>query len=123
VISLPTSVRDVEDTVPVLPVKSTVAVPVEIKYTDDPEVNLSRKKQLFAYIVLCEEALNFRCPFGIIYFPEQNRSIRLTASEGDRVSVIKDLEKIWEMFRTESLPRRAPEWKCHYCEVKRYCWT
>ena len=45
------------------------AVPVEIKYTDDPEVNLSRKKQLFAYIVLCEEALKLKCPFGIIYFP------------------------------------------------------
>jgi CRISPR-associated exonuclease Cas4 len=98
-------------------------VPVEIKYTDDPEVNLSRKKQLFAYMLLCEQALGQECPFGILYFPDQNRSVRLTATEGDKVAVIKDLEQIWGMFRTESLPRRAPEWKCNYCEVKRYCWT
>lgn len=99
------------------------AIPVEIKYTDDPEVNLSRKKQLFAYIVLCEEALKLKCSFGIMYFSKQNRSLTLTASESDKLSVIKDLEKIWSMLRTESLPRRAPEWKCNYCEVKRYCWT
>jgi CRISPR-associated exonuclease Cas4 len=98
-------------------------VPVEIKYSDDTEANLSRKKQIFAYILLCEEALNLKCPFGILYFSKQNRSIKLMPSEGDKLSVIRDLEKIWEMFRTETLPRRAPEWKCNYCEVKRYCWT
>ncbi len=97
--------------------------PVEIKYTDDAEVNLSRKKQLFAYMLLCEQALGQECPFGILYFPDQNRSVRLTATEGDKAAVIKDLEQIWGMFRTESLPRKAPEWKCNYCEVKRYCWT
>jgi len=98
-------------------------VPVEVKYTDDPEITLSRKKQLFAYILLCEQALQRDCPFGILYFPDQNRSVRLTATEGDKVAVVKDLEQIWRMFKTESLPRRAPEWKCNYCEVKRYCWT
>jgi len=97
--------------------------PVEIKYTDDAEVNLSRKKQLFAYMLLCEQALGQECSFGILYFPAQNRSVRLTATEGDKAAVIRDLEQIREMFKTESLPRRAPEWKCNYCEVKRYCWT
>jgi CRISPR-associated exonuclease Cas4 len=98
-------------------------VPVEIKYTDDPSVNLSRKKQLYAYMLLCEEALGGRCDFGVLYFSVQNISVRLTATEGDRSGVKADLESIWEMFRTESLPRRAPAWKCTYCEVKRYCWT
>lgn len=102
---------------------SSGAVPVEIKYTDNPEANLSRKKQLFAYILLCEEALNLKCPYGILYFPDQNRSIRLTATEGDKTSVLKDIEEISRMFKTETLPRKAAEWKCNYCEVKRYCWT
>lgn len=98
-------------------------VPVEIKYTDDPGANLSRKKQLFAYMLLCEEALKSKCDFGVLYFSVQNTSIRLTASEGDKESVKADLKAIWEMFSTESLPRKAPAWKCTYCEVKRYCWT
>ncbi|MEM0287760.1 MAG: Dna2/Cas4 domain-containing protein [Nitrososphaerota archaeon] len=96
---------------------------IEIKYTDTPEVTLSRKKQLLAYMLLCEQALGKKCPFGILYFPDQNYSVRLTATEGDKAAVIRDLEQIWTMFKTESLPRRAPEWKCNYCEVKRYCWT
>ena len=99
------------------------AIPVEIKYTDDPGINLSRKKQLLAYILLSEEALGLNCPFGLLYFPNQNRSLAVMATNGDRLSVLKDLEKIWAMFKTESLPRRAPDWKCKYCEVKRYCWT
>ncbi len=74
-------------------------------------------------MLLCEQALGKKCPFGILYFPDQNYSVRLTATEGDKAAVIRDLEQIWTMFKTESLPRRAPEWKCNYCEVKRYCWT
>jgi CRISPR-associated exonuclease Cas4 len=106
-----------------LTLKDGCYVPVEIKYTDDPEANLSRKKQLLAYMLLCEEALGGRCDFGVLYFSVQNTSVKLTASEGDKQAVKADLKAIWEMFRTESLPRKAPAWKCAYCEVKRYCWT
>lgn len=106
-----------------LVLKDGQAVPVEFKYTDETELTLSRRKQLTAYIVLCEEALGKKCPYGILYFTQQNLTLKVTPTEGDRAAIARDLEEIWRMFATETLPRRAPEWKCGYCEVKRYCWT
>lgn len=105
-----------------LALKDGSYVPVEMKYTDDPCVNLSRKRQLHAYMLLCDEALGGECELGILYFPIQNLSVQVRASYGDKARVKEDLKMIFEMFKTESLPRKAPVWKCGYCEVKKFCW-
>lgn len=105
----------------VLRLKNGEIIPVDIKYSDFVFAQRHWKKQLTAYSMLLDEKFNCKVSRGIIYFSEQNESLFVEITEEDKNFVLMDLEKIRELFRTESIPRKTDEGKCKYCEVIKYC--
>jgi len=96
-------------------------IPAEIKYTDYVAAYESRVKQLVAYAILLEYNYKTRVRMGILYFPIQNRQIRIDISHEDKESLMKDLEKMRRLIASEKVPPKARREACRYCEVSKYC--
>jgi len=102
-------------------VQRKTIIPIEIKYSDFVAAYRGRKKQLTAYAMLLESKYGKKVRKGILYFPEQNEQIEVEISEEDKKYVLRDLEKIRAMIKSERMPGKVEESKCKYCEVAKYC--
>ncbi len=97
------------------------AFPVDVKYTDFTEVRRNWKKQLVGYAILLEQHLNRRVNCGILYFPSQKRTIRVPISAEDKENLLKDIQRIRDLLKSEQMPRGVRREMCRYCEVAKYC--
>lgn len=107
------------DTVVIL--SSGEVFPVDVKYSDFGAVRRNWKKQLVGYSILLERHFNRRVDCGILYFPSQKRSIRVPISPEDKESLLKDVQRIRGLLKSEAMPRGARKEMCRYCEVAKYC--
>ncbi|TDA39536.1 MAG: CRISPR-associated protein Cas4 [Candidatus Methanomethylicota archaeon] len=96
-------------------------IPVEIKYTDLPEVTYGRRRQLAAYALLIDNSFRTNTRNGILYFTEQNREVFVKFTNEDKEGVLADLERIRKLIRDEKLPRKANSRRCSYCEYLKIC--
>jgi len=96
-------------------------IPVEIKYTDLPEVTYGRRRQLAAYALLIDNSFRTNTRNGILYFTEQNREVFVKFTNEDKEGVLADLERIRKLIRDEKLPRKANSKRCSYCEYLKIC--
>lgn len=105
----------------VIKLKNGKILPVEVKYSDYVTAYTSRQKQLTAYAILLENKFNQKVDTGILYFPAQNRQIKIPITHEDKKWLIADLEKIRQLILTEKVPYKSKSEKCRYCEVIKYC--
>lgn len=105
----------------VLKHKNGELLPVDIKYSDFVQVARHWKKQLTAYAMLLDFKFDTTVRKGILYFPKQKEHLGVGITEEDKKFVLRDLETIRELIRTEIVPRKVDESKCRYCEVAKYC--
>lgn len=96
-------------------------LPVEIKYTDSAQVKKHWKKQLTGYSLLLEKEFKTNVEEGLIYFPEQNETIPVNIRKQDKEHLLRDIERIRELIKSERIPRKVDEKRCGYCEVRKYC--
>jgi len=96
-------------------------IPTEIKYTDYVSAYESRVKQLVAYAILLERNYKTSVRTGILYFPIQNRQIKVAIGHEDKESLIRDLERMRRLIASEKMPPKARREACRYCEVSKYC--
>ncbi|MBO3804132.1 MAG: CRISPR-associated protein Cas4 [Candidatus Brockarchaeota archaeon] len=96
-------------------------IPVEIKYSDYVSAYGSRVKQLVAYAILLERNFEVSVRTGILYFPMQNRQIRISISHEDKRNLIADVERMRRLIASEKVPPKARREACRYCEVSKYC--
>lgn len=95
--------------------------PLDVKYSDFTAVRRNWKKQLVGYAILLEKYLDRRVDCGILYFPNQKRSIRVPISAEDKESLLKDVQRIRSLLKSEGMPRGVRKEMCRYCEVAKYC--
>jgi CRISPR-associated exonuclease Cas4 len=105
----------------VIELASGELIPVEIKYSDYVSAYASRIKQLVAYAILLEHNYNIRVRLGILYFPIQNRQIRVSIGHDDKRSLIADLGRMRALIASEKIPPKGRKEACRYCEVIKYC--
>lgn len=105
----------------VLRLKDGSLIPIDIKYTDYAEVHRRWRKQLTAYAMLLDYKFSCSVMKGILYFSKQNKQIIIDIDDKDKEFVLKDLETIRALIKSEILPRKSSENICKYCEVSRYC--
>lgn len=105
----------------VIELTSGELIPVEIKYSDYVSAYSSRIKQLVAYAILLEHNYNTRVKFGILYFPIQNRQIRVSIGHDEKRALIADLERMRSLIASEKMPPKGRKEACQYCEVIKYC--
>lgn len=98
-------------------------IPVELKYSDFPELDIRWKKQLYAYATLIDSNFDTIVKRGILYFTKQNITKFLEITYENKKSIEHDVEKILNMIRTEYLPPKTENKKCKYCEMIRFCGT
>ncbi len=98
-------------------------VPVEIKYSDMPEVTYARRKQLVAYALLVDRSFLTYTKRGVMYFPEQNIAKTVVIQQSDKDSIPGDLSRIRALCASERIPRQAASQKCVYCEYAKMCRT
>lgn len=94
-------------------------LPVEVKYSDFDQIfeNWRRQllAQLLAYGLLLEKRFGRTVKRGLFYFPKQRKRKIVEFSVEDKKSVLKDVEKIRQLVKTEKMPRGRD--RCGYCEM------
>ena len=101
--------------------KTGEIIPVDVKYTDIPLVQRQHRKQLIAYAILLEKEYNTAVRRGIIYLTKQRKNLEVSITWSEKKNLIKDLEMIRKLIKSEKIPRKTSASKCEYCEVKRFC--
>lgn len=103
----------------VVELKTGELVPVEVKYSDFEVMFENWKKQLLAYGILVEK--RFRCTVkrGLFYFPGQRKRKIVDFSMEDKRSILRDVEKIRQLVKSEKMPRGRN--RCGYCEMSKLC--
>lgn len=103
----------------VLELENSDVIPVEVKYSDFKKIYENWKKQLIAYSLLLEKRFLKPVRLGIFYFPKQKKRIEVPITEQDKRFLIRDIERIRELVRSEKIPRGRS--RCGYCEVRKFC--
>ncbi|MHC1593391.1 MAG: CRISPR-associated protein Cas4 [Methermicoccaceae archaeon] len=101
--------------------KSGEVVPVEIKYTHTPRVSINWRKQIVAYALLLDHAHNKYVRRGVFYFQAQKRSVWVDITHEDKVTLMKDIERIREVMQSEKMPVVKKGKQCSYCEMAKFC--
>jgi CRISPR-associated exonuclease Cas4 len=94
-------------------------VPVEVKYSDFATVFKNWRKQLVAYGLLLEEKFGKKVEKGVLYFPKQKERIDVDITIEDKEFLIRDIERIRSLVRSEKMPRGRN--RCGYCEMRKFC--
>ncbi len=105
----------------VLVLQDDEVVPVDVKYSDFMEVKRNWKKQLVAYALLLETKFGKKVKRGFLYFPSKKDKIEVKISEEDKRAIIKDIEQILELIKSEKMPPVHQGNKCNYCEMRKFC--
>ena len=103
----------------VLELENGSLVPVEVKYSDFAAVFKNWKKQLVAYALLLEREFGKEVKKGVLYFPKQKKKLIVHITAEDKKFVLRDIEKIRKLIRSEKMPRGRD--RCGYCEMKKFC--
>jgi CRISPR-associated protein Cas4 len=101
--------------------KTGEVIPVDVKYTDIPQVQRQHRKQLIAYALLLDREYNITVNRGIIYLTKQRKNLEVSITWSEKKNLIKNIEEIRKLIKSEKIPRKASSSKCEYCEVKRFC--
>ena len=101
--------------------KNGEVIPIEIKYSNYMNIFRGRKKQLTAYALLLEQKFDRKVTKGVLYFPKQNKLVKVSIEQGDKEALKKDIAKIRELLSSEKIPMKSSREKCIYCEVSKYC--
>ncbi len=96
-------------------------IPIELKYSDFPELDIRWKKQLYAYASLMDSNFNTIVKRGILYFTKQNITKQIEITYENKKQIELDVEKILTLIRTEHLPPKTESKKCRYCEMIKFC--
>jgi len=96
-------------------------VPLEMKYTDFTDLNLQKKKQIYAYAKLIETSFRKSVNYGYILFIKQRRIKKIPVTADDKLFIINDVTKLKKILEEEKIPPYTHSRKCNYCEVKRFC--
>ena len=107
------------DTVVIL--SSGEVFPVDIKYSNFAAVRRNWKKQLVGYAILLEQYFNRRVDCGVLYFPAQRKSIKVSISAEDKENFLKDIQRVRDLIKGGAMPRGVRKEMCRYCEVAKYC--
>ena len=103
----------------VLELENGSLVPVEVKYSDFAAVFKNWKKQLVAYALLLKRKFGKEVKKGVLYFPKQKKKLIVHITAEDKKFVLRDIEKIRKLIRSEKMPRGRD--RCEYCEMKKFC--
>lgn len=95
--------------------------PLEMKYTDFTDLNLQKKKQIYAYAKLIDHSYGTNVNVGYILFIKQRRIKRLPVTHDDKYFIERDVKKLTELLLSERIPPYTDAKKCAYCEVKKFC--
>jgi CRISPR-associated exonuclease Cas4 len=105
----------------VLKMKNGQMVPVDTKYTDEIQIYRPFRKQIIAYAILLDHEFKTNTTMGILYFAKQKKIRKVKITREDKVHILREIEKIRQLMRSEKMPRKTSSDKCGYCEVKKYC--
>lgn len=96
-------------------------IPVDVKYSSYPEIKRNWKKQLVAYSLLLESKIKGRVTKAALYFPLARKRIMINISNEDKKALMKNIEEIQNMIKSEFIPPVTKGRKCAYCEMERFC--
>lgn len=105
----------------VLKLKNGELIPVEVKYSSLPFVSRAWRKQMLAYITLLERTSGSRVNRGILYLLPLKRVFWINAEVGEKRELKRDMERMYQVACSDSIPRAIEKERCNYCEMLKYC--
>jgi CRISPR-associated protein Cas4 len=100
------------------------AFPVEIKTGNIPQGSLENpdKMQVSAQAILIENNFDFLVNKVRVYYSKPDKIKDYSIYADDKIKVIKKVEEIQSMIKSENIPERTPNKnRCRDCECNKYC--
>ncbi|MGC8817616.1 MAG: CRISPR-associated protein Cas4, partial [Candidatus Hadarchaeum sp.] len=105
----------------VLKLASGEIIPVEVKYSNLSCVTRAWRKQIIAYAVLLEKSLGAHVSRGLIYILPSRRIFWVKIFPEEKGELKKDIERMFKIIQSDSIPKPVDRTRCSYCEFQRYC--
>lgn len=85
------------------------AYPIQVKYSSKPHVLYRGQKfQIIMEVMLIEERLGYKVPFGFVKFLKSGDFVKVDISERLKTELLQIFSEIEDIIRLEKLPRPSP---------------